>query len=219
MNLIDTSLSALSPSAIILAQGEYPESPAVKKFLYDSPNLIICDGASKHLLTDTALDPKLIVGDGDSIPAEIMRKYGELFVQIADQETNDLTKAVTCCKERGWKEVMIVGATGLREDHTIANIFLLEEYRRMGMTICMVSDYGSFFPIIGDITFKVRPKQQISLFPLTEEPFSTKGLLYEIEEQGFSALWQASLNESVGEEFVIRSSHPVIVYVANEVKD
>lgn len=218
MILIDTSLSAFSPSAVVLAQGEYPSSPAVRRLLYDASHLVICDGASKHLLTESALNPALIIGDGDSIPLEVKEKYGHLFVHVSEQDTNDLTKAVNSCKERGWNRVIILGATGLREDHTIANIFLLEEYRRMGMEVRMVSDYGSFYPIIGDVTFKVQPKQQISLFPLSETPFSTEGLLYEIEKQGFSALWQASLNEAVGHEFVISTSEPVIVYVANEVK-
>ena len=45
------------------------------------------------------------------------------FVRVAEQETNDLDKAIRLCRERGWGDLVVVGATGLREDHAIGNVY------------------------------------------------------------------------------------------------
>ena len=51
------------------------------------------------------------------------------FVRVAEQETNDLDKAIRLCRERGWGDLVVVGATGLREDHAIGNVYRALSWR------------------------------------------------------------------------------------------
>ncbi len=64
----------------------------------------------------------------DSIPGDLREKYAGKIITIKDQEINDLTKAVYFAQNVGQEEIVILGATGLREDHTLGNISLLADY-------------------------------------------------------------------------------------------
>ena len=66
----------------------------------------------------------------DSLDPSIAGRFHDRIFRNSDQETNDLTKAVTWCSERGYRDLVILGATGKREDHTMGNISLLAEYIR-----------------------------------------------------------------------------------------
>ena len=76
--------------------------------------------------------PDAIVGDMDSLNESIAGRFHDRIFKDKDQDTNDLTKAVAWCSERGYRDLVILGATGKREDHTIGNISLLAEYIKDG---------------------------------------------------------------------------------------
>ncbi len=66
---------------------------------------------------------------------------------------------------KDYRELVIVGATGKREDHTIGNISLLAEYVREAEVI-MVTDTGIFMPAMESIEISSFPGQQVSLFSI-----------------------------------------------------
>jgi len=110
--------------AVILADGSFPQKEEVLAYLRQAKTIISCDGATRSLV-EFGLEPQHIVGDMDSIPEALKRRYSALITPSEDQETNDLTKAVNKALDLGLTEVMILGATGRREDHTLGNIGLL----------------------------------------------------------------------------------------------
>ena len=67
----------------------------------------------------------------DSLSSDLALRFADRIYRDEDQETNDLTKAVKWCNERGYNDIVIIGATGKREDHTIGNISLLAEYAKI----------------------------------------------------------------------------------------
>ena len=101
-------------------------------------------------LIDFGLVPFAIVGDCDSVNKKIAEKYSDRLFRDTDQETNDLTKAVKWCSERGYTNIVILGATGKREDHTLGNISLLIEYSEF-TSVKMVTDAGIFLPASGKL--------------------------------------------------------------------
>ena len=113
--------------AVVLANGEYPTAPLPLQILADAPYVVCCDGGADEYIRN-GHTPNLIIGDGDSISEENRKKYGHLLHRIAEQETNDQTKAVNYLLSQGKRRIAIVGATGKREDHTLGNISLLMDY-------------------------------------------------------------------------------------------
>lgn len=195
---------------VILANGKFPKSPIPLSILDNCKHLISCDGATNKLVTSNRT-PHAIVGDCDSLSDENKDRFEHIIHRFADQETNDLTKAVNFSVANGWKDITILGATGEREDHTIANISLLCEYMPLA-NVKMVTDYGVFVAINNTSAFESYKGQQISLFCLDKLPISVKNLVYKIDNQVFDRWWQASLNESESDEFIVETEGLVIVY-------
>jgi thiamine pyrophosphokinase len=178
----------------------FPQHAIPLEILNRAGMTVCCDGAAVKLL-QYGKEPSAIVGDMDSLPAELKTAYSDRIFYDGDQETNDQTKAVSWCRERKINPVIILGATGLREDHTIGNISLLAEYVDF-MDIVTVTDTGIFVPVNRSKTFKCRAKQQISIFSVS--PFTkitSAGLKYEISERCFTNWYQGTLNETLYDSF------------------
>lgn len=184
------------------------------KILSQAEYVIACDGAVVHL-EQHGIVPDMIVGDLDSLPEEFSVRYADRLYQVREQETNDLTKAVRYAGEKGIREVLILGATGLREDHTLGNISLLMQYAPDFDRIEILSDYGLFTPLLKDAILACRPGQQVSLFSLYPHGIiSTSGLRYPIRKRRLLYWWEATLNEALGETFsvILEEGAKLIVY-------
>jgi len=202
----------MTPQTVILADGSFPLHQIPLSYLKKSEHIICCDGSARSLI-EAGIEPEAIVGDLDSIDAELAGKYSDRLFRNDDQETNDLTKAVNWCIYNRYRDIVILGATGKREDHTIGNISLLAEYAKE-VSVILVTDTGAFTPLLQTSTLKTFPGQQISLFsvdPGTE--ITTTGLKYELSRLRLGNWWHGTLNEALGESFEIRfEGGAVIVY-------
>lgn len=200
--------------AVILANGSFPRKKTLIQEVLDSKYLVVCDGAIKHL-SKLHKNPDVIIGDLDSIPPKLKEKFFEKIIHIKEQETNDLTKAFNHCISKGFKDIIILGATGKREDHTLANIFLLHTYAKKAKRICIKSDFGIFeihTPPCDISSFK---GQQISIFCLdTACKLTSKGLKYPLHNLALTSLEQGTLNEALHQSFSISASKPtqIIIY-------
>ncbi len=203
----------LTKNAIILANGEFPKNAILLEKLRCANAIICCDGAVQKLL-DFGKEPSVIIGDLDSISDEHKTKFADIIIHNPDQETNDLTKAVNFCIQNNFDVVEILGATGLREDHTIGNISLLANYAEVLPTVKMFTDYGVFTAISQTTTFESYNKQTVSIFSITPETLiTTKNLAYSVENRTFRSWWEGTLNQSLGEQFtIILNRGKVIVF-------
>ena len=209
---------------IIIANGDFPRSQHVVELLARAERVVCCDGAFEKYFrwsrqSAGCCRPVDVVGDGDSLQRGLIdeaRSAGMTVCHtvVSEQESNDLSKAVHYAigqaREQSVEDsaidIDILGATGLREDHTLGNISLLAyystEFPEIGFR--MVSDYGVFRPVRGRRVFRSYAGQQVSLFSFTPTvPVSVKGLRYPIEERCLAWLWEGTLNESLGDSFEV----------------
>jgi thiamine pyrophosphokinase len=186
----------------VLCNGKFPEHHIPLRILNEASDVVCCDGAAVKLL-DYGREPYAIVGDMDSLPADLRKRFADRIFHDPDQETNDLTKAVEWSCRRGANEIVILGATGLREDHTIGNIALLADYDDF-TTVSMLTDTGMFIPLGKSESFVSRAKQKVSIFAITPNTrISTKGLKYNVNDRCFINWNQGTLNEATGNSFQI----------------
>ena len=197
---------------VILANGAFPEHEIPLDMLRRAELIVCCDGAVENL-TAFGLEPGVIAGDLDSLSPELKEKYKEKLFHDPDQETNDLTKAVKWCINNGRTELMILGATGLREDHTLGNISLLAEYCTIA-NVKMVTDYGVIGVFTKAAIIESFPGQQVSIIsldPLTA--VTSSGLRYPLNSLVLTNWWKGTLNEASGNEFTLDfSGGPLIVF-------
>lgn len=170
----------MSSTTVILADGNYPVHGIPLLYLMEARHIICCDGSAKSLIA-AGLEPEAIIGDLDSLDTGIAERFAERLHKESEQDTNDLTKAVRWCINKRYKEIVILGATGKREDHTIGNISLLAEYAKE-INVIMVTDTGTFIPLLKSSVVKSFPGQQVSVFSVNPETEITSGgLKYRLE--------------------------------------
>jgi len=202
----------MTSKTVILADGSFPAHEIPLGYLRNAEHIICCDGSAKRLL-EAGIEPEAIVGDLDSLSDEIEEKYSDRLYRDEDQDTNDLTKAVEWCINKEYKDIVILGATGKREDHTIGNISLLAEYAKK-IDVIMVTDTGIISPHLKSCTISSFSGEQVSVFsinPLTR--ITSSGLKYKLNNLKLKNWWRATLNEATGGSVSIKfSGGPIIVY-------
>ena len=200
---------------VILANGLFPSRPQSQELLKNAEKLICCDGAADKLIS-FGLSPHVIIGDLDSLSREAAAKYSSILIRDTDQECNDLTKAVRYCIRQGYPSVSILGATGLREDHTLGNISLMLEYYP-GIEVQMISDFGIFLLVRSGEEIKSRPGEKISVFSVDNRvEVRASGLKFPLNDLQLKKWYVASLNEATADHFILEFSSdlPLIVYKA-----
>ena len=204
-----------SDNIVILANGLFPSSQQGLDLLKAADQLICCDGAADKLIA-YGLAPHVIIGDLDSVSNEIREQYASLLIHSEDQNSNDLTKAVHYCIEKGYPSLSILGATGLREDHTLGNISLMIEYFAR-IEVRIISDFGIFFLVQSGEEVQSFAGEKISFFSIDKRICVTsKGLKYPLNKMQLSNWYTATLNEASAKCFSLHyeSDLPLIVYKA-----
>ena len=195
--------------AVILAHGDFPHAEIPLGLLDRAPFVCACDGAVNHYPQADA-----IVGDGDSVPEDLMDR----LIHIEEQEDNDLTKATRYCLSKGMKRIVYLGTTGKREDHTLGNISLIVRYvQEMGIEPLLATDYGWFVVAEGESTFESFKGQQVSIFNMTCNALSSEGLLW--QAYPYRQWWQGTLNESAGDAFTLKGDGFYLVYRTYQAKE
>lgn len=200
-----------NPDAVVIDNGEYPTHTQPLKWINEAPYTICCDGAA-DLFMSKGKQPDMIIGDGDSISKYNALKNSIKFLRVADQETNDQTKAVDYLISQGKKNILIVAGTGKREDHTLGNISLLVEYIRKGAFAMMATDYGIFIPCHNNIKIQTQKGQQISIFNINAIHFTAEGLIYPLPKE-LNNWWQGTLNECATDNISFNAEGDFIVFL------
>lgn len=228
--------------AIILANGLFPKRMEALQAILQAPLLVCCDGAydklvASGLFSHASTFPEVyVVGDGDSLKTRradgiqgAVSAHVHFVEGYTDQDTNDLSKAVRFALTKEVTHLLILGATGLREDHTLGNISLLAQFAAMRTTndkplqVRMYTDYGFFTPLSAGGLVKIPsfPRQQVSLFSLGDFEISVEGLKYPIQHRRLVQWWEATLNESIGDSFSVdtQGTGTLLVYQTHQPKE
>lgn len=204
------SIDDFYPEGVVVDAGLFPQHPVPLGILDASKFIVCCDGAADRFIASGRI-PSRIVGDCDSLSPGILRQYASIVRRFPDQDTNDQTKAVRYLASKGVRRIAILGATGLREDHTLGNISLLKEYMLHGIQARIYTDFGVFLPVGGDGEFFVPAGTQVSIFNFGATGMRSEGLRWPLRD--FSNWWEGTLNETTGSSFSIRANGDYIIFI------
>ena len=195
---------------VILAAGDFPrKGGAAWKLLAAATRVVACDSAADAYRRRFRKWPTVIIGDLDSLsrlPSRVSRPPS--LVKVSDQDTNDLEKAIAYCAQQGWRNPVIVGATGKREDHTLGNVF-----RALAYNCTIVTDHGRFIPVRGQATLTVAKGAAVSVFaPDPKTRMTSRGLEWPLDEVRFRNLYCATLNRATATRVMLTTTKPVSVF-------
>ncbi len=167
--------------ALVVCNGDLP-SRLETKALARNAGFILCADGGANRARRAGVRPDMIVGDLDSISPVTRRAFARVPTKrITDQYSTDLEKALTVVVARGYREGIVIGATGRRPDHTMANYSILKKYRRR-LHLRYVDRYCDNFLVERAVSFEAPPGRTVSLSPLGRcEGVTTEGLLYPLK--------------------------------------
>jgi thiamine pyrophosphokinase len=157
---------------LILTNGDPPSAELAQRLAADHDLLMAADGAA-HRAVGLGLIPDIICGDFDSIRLEVARVEfpSATFLPTPDQDWADLEKAILLARERGADSITILGASGGRIDHTLANFALLLRYHAE-IALQIVDDHSVVRALSGteeapgELVLTTQPGDIVSLISL-----------------------------------------------------
>lgn len=171
---------------IIFCNGELSVSPKNIHSIISKTNLIIAaDGGANHL-KKLSLKPNLIIGDMDSITEQsfMTDKTIEKITHKTNKSQTDTELAVIEAFKRGSKCITLLGATGQRFDHTLANIELVKKYPSK---IILIDTSTKLIAINNKQQLILTGKKEsiVSIFPynINSSSIRTSGLKYNLDNQ------------------------------------
>lgn len=170
---------------LIVSGGVSPRKADLLKYIKDADMTIAVDGAA-DVFDKYALSPHTIIGDIDTAnPASVSRleSGGSSIIKLqkAKNET-DTEAAMNHALQAGADDIVVLGATGRRMDHTLANIALLVRARRAGVRCRMIDNYNEMWAATGEHSFTGRVGQTVSIHPLTADLIvNAKNLEYPLD--------------------------------------
>ena len=133
------------------------------------------------------ISPDAIVGDFDTVKGELLEEYSQIegitFEQHQpEKDETDTELALRTAMEAGVSDMVILGATGGRLDHSIGNIHLLYACLQKGVKASIVDEKNRLYILDQGKTYRSSEiwGKYISFLPLTEEVhgITLKGFKY-----------------------------------------
>ncbi len=201
---------SLDSSSVLIANGKKPKNKKIIEILKNAKN-VICVDNGYELASELNITPSVVIGDLDSVDINKISK-DILIIKDEDQNTNDLEKALNYCLSKNIRDIILVGATGERDDQNLATILVSLEYIEQ-LNIEILSDLYSIEFVNGERDFEATPMRKVSLISMDKDNIiTTQGLKYNLDKSKLSSATHGISNYSIGENFSISCSSPLIVF-------
>ncbi len=162
--------------ALIIAGGDFSPEVAMKTLEEDSFDAIIAIDNGLSYLHDIKVAPTHIVGDFDTVSKDLLKEYQKdskvkIVSLCPEKDATDTEVAVDLAVEEGCKDIYILGATGGRFDHTLANLHMLYKLLCQGIQAYLIDKNNKIYLINKGITLNAKEVKSsyVSILPFTEE--------------------------------------------------
>lgn len=173
----------MSMNCVIIANGDLEYTSDILNLIKGSQLIISADGGARHL---RALDicPHIMIGDFDSIHPDDNAFYLEKQIKTItfppEKNQTDSELCVEWALDHKATDITLLGVTGTRLDHTLANIFLLKKLAEKKIPARIINRNNEIHMVTDFIELKGRPGNLLSIVPVTQKVtgITLKGLLY-----------------------------------------
>ena len=173
--------------AIIIASGQFDPTPEMEQEISEAELRIAADGGARHFRKMDIL-PHVIIGDLDSIPREdrdhFIQKKVAFVTHPKRKDNTDTDLSIFHALEQGATEITLMGVTGTRLDHTLANIFLLKPLAEQGIPARIRDRHNDIYLVLDELILGGIPGDHLSLVALSDTVtgITLEGLEYPLED-------------------------------------
>ena len=181
---------------VIVGGAEIADYSHIKRYLDEGDFTIFCDSGLKHM-EKLAVQPDLIVGDFDSWPEPQLDVETVVLPSVKDD--TDTFYAVREARKRGFTEILMIGVTGGRVDHTLGNLYILYDLDEAGIRAVIADDYSEM-SVVSDKTEYISDRYPFfSLLNMTgkAEGIDIRNAKYELKDAAIQSGYQYGISNEV----------------------
>ena len=178
-------------NCIIVASGNLLFSPQIKRLLKEADFIIAADGGAAHL-KQMNIPPHVIIGDMDSICPDTKHFFEKDQIPIITHPTRknstDTDLCIDFALEKGATTITLIGVTGHRLDHTLANIFLLRRLADLGVESKILDANNEIYLVTDRLNLNGKKGDLLSVIPISDTVtgLTLTGLEYPLENASIS---------------------------------
>lgn len=175
----------MNRKALVVCNGRIRNYEFYSEYFKTSDFIVCADGGAFHMIK-FGLKPDVLIGDFDSVSKEHLEYFKEEGVEVlkypSEKDMTDAELALETACKRNYREIIIIGGTGTRLDHSLANIFTLVKLLKRGIKSKIVDEHNEITVIDDKIELKKRKNTKVSLLALTEnvKGITSEGLYYRL---------------------------------------
>ena len=172
--------------AAIICNGSITDYELCRQRLQNVDAVICADGGTRHTYHMGIL-PDVIIGDLDSSQGQYIEYYKEKNIPVikysSDKDKTDTHICLEYAMER-FDDIILLGATGSRLDHTLGNISILRLAADQGKKAAILDDNNEIYVVKDRISLNGRKEDILSLIPLSTkvEGIELTGVYYPLKD-------------------------------------
>lgn len=201
---------------IIIANGKSPTNKVVDYFCNKSFNTIICADGGANSAKKLGIIPDYIIGDLDSIDKSVLKYFHNKsrIIQIKRQNDTDVEKCLKFAIKNKFSEVILLGVTGDRLDHTICNLGIIIKFFNK-IKMLLVAENSFLIPINSETTIKSKIGETISLYAFNAlTRITSSGLKYKlIETQLPFGVRESTSNVSTSSQVKLKVKNGIVFVI------
>ncbi len=201
---------------IIIANGKSPTRRVVEYFFKKGFNTIICADGGANSAKKIGVIPDFIIGDLDSVENKVLKYFKDRskIIQITRQNDTDVEKCLKFVIKKKFDEVILLGVTGDRLDHTICNLgIVIKFFNKIRIYLAAES---SFLTSINQTTqFNSKVGETISLYAFNNKTkISSTGLKYKLNSTALPfGVRESTSNVSNSEKIVLKVKNGIVFVI------
>jgi thiamine pyrophosphokinase len=174
--------------AVIVSHGDIKDFKFAGNIMRDCDLIVCADGGGEYAVKCGIL-PGALIGDLDSIDKDILEEIkssGCTIVQYPrEKDYTDTQLAIDYAISKGANELVLLGSTGDRLDHSLANIFLLVKLSKQNIKASIVNEKNTIYITRDTIELQGNPGELLTLLPVGGDVngIYTQGLQYRLSGQ------------------------------------
>lgn len=208
---------------LVVCNGNLDDINLIKNLAEEVDCILCADGGIRHLIKAGIL-PDLIIGDLDSIDDKTRKKIKKKSLQYikfpTKKDKTDTELAIDYAIDNNAKEIILIGATGTRLDHTMANIMLLNKLVKLGVKGRIIDKNNEIYLVNRQLSLEKKENTYVSIIPLLDDTLGVtlRGFEYEVENLDFKISSTLGISNKIVKDkgYIKIDRGPCLVFVSKD---
>lgn len=150
-----------------------------------SGDYVICADRGYLHAVKLGVKPDVLLGDFDSLNIPLPGGQ-EILTYPAEKDETDLQIAIGHALDRGYRDILVIGAFGGRMDHFLGNVCLMKWTRERGGNLILEDSDTRMFLLADTVTLPQKGNRYLSVIPFFEDAVvSLAGVKYPADKAQF----------------------------------